>query len=614
MTATPTRPRAPARRAWAAAVTAAFLGTSALADPSHAIAMYGEPALPPGFTHLPYANPDAPRGGAVVSAEVGGFDSLNPYILKGSVPWQLLPLVTETLMGRSLDEPFTLYGLLAETVDTAPDRSWVEFTLRPEARFSDGSPVTVEDVIWSYETLGTQGHPRYQTFWSKVASIEAVGERGVRITFNTPDRELAMLAGIRPILKKAQWEGVDFANADGLDVIPITSGPYVVEAVDAGRSVTLRRDPDYWGADVPFRVGTMNLDEVRIEYFADATAAFESFKTGDTSIVRETNAATWATEYDFPRVTSGEVTLSVIPHGRPSGMTGLVMNTRAGELFEDWRVRDAMLLAFNFEFINEAMTGGEQERITSYYSNSPLAMTPGPAEGRVAEMLEPYRADLPPGALEGYALPVGDGTERNRRNVAAALERLGEAGWAVGEDGALRDAAGRPFAFEVLLENGSSEVASIVDIYVQSLARLGMQVTVASVDSAQYKERTDAYDFDVTYFRRAVSLSPGNEQVLYWGSAAADEPGGRNLMGVRSPAVDGLLNTLLTSESDEDFVAAVQAIDRVLTAGRYVIPFYQWNAAFIAHDSDLRFPERLPVMGDWVGWQPDVWWHEPASG
>ena len=305
--------------------------------------------------------------------------------------------------------------------------------------------------------------------------------------------------------------------------------------------------------------------------------------------------------------------LEEIAHQRPTGMTGLVMNTR-DPLFSDVNVRDALILAFNFEFINEAQTGGAQPRIQSYFDNSPLGMEPGtPATGRVAEMLAQYEADLPPGAMEGYALPVSDGSERNRANVAAALDRLAEADWTVGEDGVLKNAAGEPFTFEILLENGSSEVASVVDMYVQGLERLGMQVTVTSVDAAQYKERTDAYDFDMTYFRRALSLSPGNEQTLYWGSTSAEQPGGRNLMGARSPAIDGLINTLLTSESNDDFVAAAQALDRVLTAERYVIPFYQWNAAFIGHADELQHPETVPLMGDWSGWEPDVWWYEEAA-
>ncbi len=591
-----------------AAAAALVLGAGvACAEPMHGIAMYGDPALPPDFVALPYANPDAPRGGRVVTAEVGTFESLNPYIQKGTVPWQLTYMISESLMGRSLDEPFSLYGLLAESVETGPNREWVEFVLRPEARFSDGSPVTVEDVIWSYETLGTQGHARYAGFWTKVASIEATGERSVRITFSQEDRELALIAGLRPILQKAQWEGRDFAES-GLDVIPITSGPYVVAAFEAGRYVTLRRNPDYWGADIPFRRGTMNLDEVRFDFFGDETAAFEAFKTGEVNFTRETNVARWTSQYDFPLVQSGDIVMTEMPHQRPSGMTGFVMNTRK-DIFADWRVRDAMLHAFNFEFINEAMTGSAQPRITSYFSNSPLGMDAGPATGRVLELLEPFAADLLPGAIEGYSLPVGDGTERNRPGTAAALALLEEAGWTV-QDGVLRNDAGAPFTFDILLQTGSSENQAIIDMFVQSLTRLGITATVTSVDAAQYRERTDAYDFDMTYFRRAMPLSPGNEQNLYWGTRQADEIGGRNLMGVKSDAVDSLINVLLTSEEQSDFLAAAQALDRVLTTGRYVIPIYQWNISRIAHARDLHYPAHIPLFGDWPGWQPDVWWHE----
>ena len=590
------------------AAVLALCAATARAEPQHGIAMYGDPALPPDFVALPYANPDTPTGGAVISAEVGTFDSLNPYVLKGTVPWQLTSLITESLMGRSLDEPFTLYGLLAESVETDPDRTWVEFTLRPEARFSDGSPVTVEDVIWSYETLGTQGHPRYLTFWEKVASIEATGERSIRITFNTADRELAMLAGMRPILKKAQWEGVDFATSDGLDIIPITSGPYVIKDFEAGRFLELARNPDYWGADIPFRRGTNRIDTIRMEYFGDETAAFEAFKVGEVNIMRETNVARWDANYDFPRAQSGEIVKSVIPHQRPTGMTGFVMNTRQ-PVFQDWRVREALITAFNFEFINDTLTGGQQPRIQSYFSNSPLGMVPGePASGRVLEFLEPFAADLPPGAIEGYALPTGDGTERNRAGTERALALLSEAGWTLDDAGVMRNAAGDPLTFEIVLETGSSEPETMVQMYLQSLARIGIVPTVTQVDGAQFKERTDNFDFGMTFYRRAVSLSPGNEQTLYWGSSSADNPGSRNLMGVKSPAIDAMIERLLTSQDQEDFRAAAQAIDRILTAGRYVIPIYQWNVARIAHDASLRFPETIPLFGDWPGWQPDVWW------
>jgi len=463
--------------------------------------------------------------------------------------------------------------------------------------------------MWSYETLGTEGHGRYATFWSKVETMEQTGERSIRLTFNTEDRELALLAGMRPILQKAQFEGADFAETDGFDFIPITSSPYVVTDYEQARHVELTRNPDYWGDGiVPFRAGTMNLDTVRIEYFGDATAAFEAFKVGEINSNREFNVAKWDTQYDFAAVQSGEVTMSVLPHERPSGMTGFVMNTRR-PAFGDIRVRDAMLHAFNFEFINDTLTGGAQPRITSYFSNSPLGMREGPAEGRVLEFLQPFSDQIPPDAISGYALPEGDGSERNRANIARAMELMEEAGWTI-QDGLMKNAGGDPFTFDILLQTGSSENNTMIEIFVQSLDRMGITPTVTMVDPAQYRERSDAYDYDMTYFRRGLSLSPGNEQYLYWGSASTDVPGGRNAMGVTSEAIDALIDRLLTSESQDDFLAATRALDRVLTSGRYVIPIYQWNISRLAHDRRLRYPDRIPIFGDWPGWQPDVWWWE----
>lgn len=543
----------------------------------------------------------------MVTANVGSFDSLNPYIQKGSVHWQLRYLTGDSLMGRSLDEPFTLYGVIAESIETSPERDWVEFTIREGAEFHDGSPITVEDVIWSYETLGTEGHGRYRGFWAKVDTLEAVGPRTVRFTFNVEDKELALIAGLRPILKKAQWDGVEFGDS-GLDVIPIVSGEYKIADFEAGRFISFQRDPDYWGADIPFKVGTGNLDEVRLEFFGDDTAAFEAFKIGIVNTQREFNVAKWDGQYNFPRVQNGEVVKAILPHARPSGMTGYVMNTRR-DVFSDWRVRDAMLHVFNFEFINEAMTGSQQPRITSYWSNSPLAMKDGPATGRVDEFLEPFADELTPGTIEGYALPVSDGSERNRAGIRAALAQLEAAGYTV-QDGVLADANGKPFTFEILVQNGRSEQAAIIDIFAQSLSRIGVTPTVVSADNAQFKERTDAYDFDMTYYRRSVSLSPGNEQYAYYGSERADEPGGRNLMGLKSAAADAMIGRLLTSESQDDFRAAVAGLDRVLTAGRYVLPIYQWNISRVASNKELKYPANLPIFGDWPGWQPDVWWYE----
>ncbi len=594
------------RRATALAALVCLAGT-AWAEPKHGIAMYGEPALPPDFVSLPYANPDAPGGGRIVQGEVGSFDSLNPYILKGSTPWQLSFLTSESLMGRNWDEPFSLYGLLAESVETDPERSWVEFTLRPEARFSDGSPVTVEDVLWTYETLGTQGHPRYRGSWAKVAKAEQTGERKLRFTFTEPDRELALIMGMRPILQKAQWDGQDFAES-GLDVVPITSAPYVIDDFEAGRFVSLRRNPDYWGKDLPFMRGQANLDEIRMEFFGDANVMFEAFKGGILNTMRETNQQKWDTAYNFPAAKSGDVVKSVIPHQRPSGITGLVMNTRLPQ-FQDWRVREALILAFNYEFINQTLNGGELPRITSYFSNSLLAMEPGPAEGKVREFLEPFADSLPPGALEGYDMPVSDGTERNRGNIRKAQALLEEAGWTV-RDGVLRNAAGEPFTFEIVLQQGATETHQIVDLYTPALARLGIVPGITAIDSAQYTERTSGFDFGMTWYTRGLSLSPGNEQALYWGSEAADTEGSRNWMGMKSPAADAMIGKLLTSESHDDFVAATRALDRVLTAGRYVIPVWYSPDAKIAHVKELKYPEHLPIYGDWIGFQPDVWWYE----
>ena len=595
------------RRAVAAVLVAASLGLPGIAEaePQHGMAMYGEPALPPDFDHLPYANPEAPTGGRLVMGETGSFDSLNPHILKGTVPWQLRFLAYESLMGRSWDEPFTLYGLLAESVETGPNREWVEFTLRPEAHFSDGSPVTIEDVMWSYETLGTEGHPRYRGTWSQIESMEQTGPRSIRFTFNTDDRELALIIGMRPIMKKAQWDGRDFASS-GLDVVPVTSAPYVIESYEAGRYVTLRRDPDYWGRDLPFMKGQANLDEIRMEFFGDGTVQFEAFKAGELNAIRENNAEKWLTQYDFPAVQRGDVIKSEIGHGRPTGMTGFVMNTRRGA-FADWRVRDAMMHAFNFEYINETMTGSRQPRITSYFSNSELGMSHGPAEGRVREMLEPFADDLLPGALDGYTVPEGDGTARNRSNIRAAMDRMEEAGWTV-QEGVMKNAAGQPFSFEIVLAQGSGEEQSIIDIFVQALTRMGISPRVTVIDAAQYNERVNAFDFDMTFFRRGISLSPGNEQRLYWGSEAADNIGSRNLMGMKSEAADAMIETLLNATSQEDFVAASRALDRILTSGRYVIPIYQWNVSRIAHVKELKYPDHLPVYGDWTDWMPNAWW------
>ena len=590
-----------------AALILGLSGQIAFAEPQGGIAMYGQPALPPDFVSLPYANPDAPKGGRIVFGESGGFDSLNPYIVKGSAPAGVGLLTVETLLGRSYDEAFSLYGVLAESVDTDEARSYVEFTLREGAKFSDGSPVTPEDVLWSFEKLGVEGSPRYAGAWKKIAKAEKIGDRSVKFTFTELDRELPLILGLRPILKKAQYEGRDFTETT-LEA-PIGSGPYVVGEFEPGRFISFKKNPDWWGANLPFYKGQHNFDEVRFEYFGDGGVVFEAFKAGEITSYRETNPAKWAANYDFAAVQSGDVVKSEIPHGRPSGIEGFAFNTRK-PIFADWRVREALIDAFNFELVNQTLNAGANPRIQSYYSNSDLGAPAGtPAEGRVADLLAPFKDQLLPGALEGYALPVSDGSEANRANIRAATALLEQAGWTV-QDGVLKDATGTPFAFEILLVNGADDMIAAANIYIEALKRLGIEAKLTTVDSAQYKERTTAYDFDMTHYVRSLSLSPGNEQMLYWGAAGVTEPGTRNWMGMNSPAAEAMIETMVQSKDRTEFVAATQALDRILITGRYVVPMWYSGISRLAHAKSLHYPAKLPLYGDWLGFQPEVWWYQ----
>ncbi|WP_112322605.1 extracellular solute-binding protein [Oceanibium sediminis] len=589
----------------AGAIFALLFGAgNAVAEPQHGISMYGEPALPPDFVSLPYANPDAPKGGRIVFGEGGGYDAFNPYILKGRAPWGLRVHVYETLLGRSYGESFTLYGLLAESVETGPEREWVEFQLREEAAFSDGTPLTVDDVIWSFETLAEKGLPRYQTAWDKVASYEKVGERGIRFTFSEQDNELPLILGLRPILNPRDWDGRDFAESS-LDV-PTATGPYTVGDFEPGRFIEFQRNPDYWGKDLPFNAGLNNFDTIRYEYFADGDVIFEAFRAGETSTFRELNPARWASEYNFPAVQDGRIVKSEIPHSRPSGMEGFVFNTRR-PLFQDWRVREALIQAFNFEFINQTLNGGVYPRRTSYFSNSFLGMDHGPAEGEVRALLEPFAGDLLPGALEGYSLPTTDGGERNRANLRRAAGLMEDAGWSV-QDGVLKNADGQVFSFTILVTSTAHE--AIANLYIDALKRLGVQADIAVLDNAQYRERRNVYDYDVIINQWGLSLSPGNEQTLYWGSNGVTEPGTRNYMGMDVPAAEAMIETMLTADDRETFVAAVKALDRVLMAGRYVVPFWHQDVSYLAHKAELKYPETLPIYGDWLGFLPEVWWSE----
>ena len=561
--------------------------------------MHGAPALSPGFANLPYANPSAPRGGTVTFGETGSYDSLNPFVLKGRAPWVLRSLTVETLMARSWDEPFTLYGLLAESVETPPDRAWVRFVLRPEARFSDGSPVTAQDVAWSLETLGTEGHPRYRNSWDAVASVEVEGPRTVLIRFSEPNRELPLIMGLRPVLKKAEWEGRDFADST---LEPVTgSGPYVVAEAEPGRTLVLERDPDWWGADLPVNRGLHNFDRVRVEYFRNADALWSAVRTGAVTIFPDADPVRWAEGYDVAAAREGRLVRHEIPHGRPSGMAGFVFNTRRAP-FDARPVRRALALAFDWRWVNARVHAGQFERITSYWSGSDLAFD-GPAEGREAALLAPFADRLPEGTLEaGWRPPEGDG-RRNRANLSRAAALLDAAGWRV-SDG-IRRKDGRPLRFEILV--ASTEHETLATLWAEALARIGVRAEPRRVDDAQYQARRQVYDYDVTVNRWWLSLSPGTEQWLYFGSEGRETEGTRNYMGVADPAVDAMIRALLAAETEPGFRAAVRALDRVLSSGIYVVPFGTLAEDRIAASAAMRRPDASALYG----FRPEVWWHAP---
>ena len=583
-------------------------GAPALATPSYGIAMYGKPALPADFTHLPYTNPNAPQGGTAVFGEAGTYDSLNPFIVKGDAPYWVSPLTVETLLGRSWDEPFTLYGLLAQSVDTDAARSYVAFTLNPKAKFSDGHPVTVADVIWSFKTLGTEGSPQYYAAWKKVAKVEQTGPRTVKFTFNTVDRELPLILGLRPILEKAQWQGKDFTKSSLIP--PIGSGPYVIDKFSPGAYITFKKNPDWWGKDLPFNRGLWNFDKIKFIYFNSGSVVFQAFKAGDTMMYRESNPVKWLTNYDFPAVRDGQIVKEEIPNQRPSGIQGLVMNTRRA-IFKDWRVRQAMIDAFDFAQVNKTLNNGAYPRITSYFSNSELgADMARPASPAVAKLLDPYKGTLLPGVLSGYSLPVASpGPDGNRANLRKAARLLAEAGWHV-KNGVLQNAEGKPFTFEILLVNGEEDYIAASNMFVESLKQLGIAAHITTVDGAQFHQRTTTYDFDMTHYRRGLSLSPGNEQYLYWSAAGVKEPDTGNWMGMNQPAAEAMIKTMLSSRNHADFVTAVHALDRILTAGRYVIPFWYAPVSRMAHAAVLHHPARIAIYGDWIGFMPDVWWYQ----
>ena len=604
MRARPSRRTAGALLLAATVLAAVALGgAEAIAEPAHGIAMHGTPKYGPDFEHLDYVNPDAPKGGELRRAATGTFDNLNPFIIKGVVAHGR-HLVFESLLKRTWDEPFSLYGLIAETIDVPDDRSSVAFTLRPEARFHDGSPITVDDVIFSWETLKEQGRPNHRLYYNKVRKIERPDARTVRFLFDTetPDRELPLILGLMPIISKAYYSDVTFEQTTLTP--PVGSGPYKIESVDAGRSIVYRRDPDYWGRDLPINRGQHNFDRIGYDYYRDDEVMMEAFRAGEYDLRQERSATRWATGYDFPAVNDGRVKLELLPHGRPSGMFALVFNTRQA-MFADRAVRYALSLAFDFEWINRNLLQGAYVRTNSIFDNSELGARGLPEGGELA-LLEPHRDSLPPELFEtAYHAPVVEGGLR--KNLATARRLLAEAGWSV-EDGSLRRTSdGLPLAFEILLVNPGNERIALN--FTRNLERLGVEAKVRTVDTAQYQYRRNVYDFDMLIYRWGMSLSPGNEQAFYWGMEAADQEGTRNYPAIKDPAVDALIAKMTEARERSDFVDVVRAMDRVIMWGHYMIPLYHLNDDRFAYWDKFGRPGVTPVYGAVL----DAWWEEPGK-
>jgi peptide/nickel transport system substrate-binding protein len=570
----------------------------------HAIAMHGGPKYPPGFSHFDYANPNAPKGGTLTLAARGSFDSINPLIVRGNSAAGMREYVLESLMARSYEEPFTLYGLLAETIATTQDRRIVEFRLRPEARFSTGDPVTADDVLFTWDLLRTKGRPNHRTFYSRIEKAERIDERTVRFTFDdSVDRELALILGLMPVLSKAATdaESFDQGSLKGL----IGSGPYVLESAEAGASVTYRRNPDYWGRDLGLNQGRHNFDTIRYDYYRDDNAVFEAFKKGLYDVRGEGDPSQWATAYGFPAVNDGRVALDEFETGLPKGMSAFVPNGRRPP-FDDVRVRKALIRAFDFEWINQTLYHGLYQRSSSFFEGSALSARGKPADEREKALLEPWEDYVDPGIMDGTAIVTpSDGSGRDRKMLREVLGLLKEAGFE-SRDGKLVNAqSGAPFEFEILVASRDQERLALA--YSRTLERIGITVTVRLVDSAQYQRRRTSYDFDMIQFRWGSSLSPGNEQRFRWSSAGVETEGTFNFPGVDNPAVDAMIDALVAAEGRAEFEAAVRALDRVLLSGHYVVPLFHLPHQWVARWTRISRPETTPLFG----YRIDTWWANP---
>jgi microcin C transport system substrate-binding protein len=567
---------------------------------SHALSMYGDVKYGPDFTHFDYANPDAPKGGEVRLAAIGSFDSLNPFIIKG-VSATGMGLIYDNLAVGSQDEAFTQYGALAETIEIPEDRSWVAFTLRRGARWHDGEPVTAEDVIFSFEILTTKGNPFFRSYYADVEKVEKLGERTVKFTFGSGiNRELPLIMGQLTVLPKHYWQDRAFDQTT-LEP-PLGSGPYRIETLDPGRSITYRRVPDYWGRDLPVNRGQNNFDLLRYDYYRDSTVAIEALKAHEYDFRPENISKEWATAYDLPAVAEGRLIKELVHHQSPTGMQGFVFNTRRPK-FADPRVRQALAYAFDFEWTNTNLFYGQYSRTKSYFSNTELAST-GLPQGQELDILERFRGQVPEEVFTtAYEPPATDGSGEIRENLRAGREILEAAGWTI-RDGVLIDPeTGAAVEIEFLLVSPAFE--RIVGPVVQNLKRLGIEAKIRIVDPAQYQNRLDEYDFDVIVLARGQSLSPGNEQRGYWTSQVADIKGGQNFPGIKDPVIDSLVELVIGAPDRASLVAATRALDRMLLWGHYVIPHWHIRSFRLVYWNMFSKPATPPKYGLAF---PATWW------
>ncbi|MBE7927691.1 extracellular solute-binding protein [Pseudomonas saudiphocaensis] len=581
-----------------------FLTGLATAAPKHAVTLYDEkPKYAANFSHFEYVNPDAPKGGVLRQAGFGSFDSLNPFINKG-VAADDIGLIYDTLATSSLDEPFTIYGLLAEKIEKGPNNQWVRFHLRPEARFHDGEPVTAEDVVFTFETLISQGAPHYRGYYADVEKVVAETPRRVRFDFkHSGNRELPLILGQLPILPKHWWAERDF-SATSMEP-PLGSGPYRVDRVQAGRSIRYARVEDYWGKDLAVNRGFYNFDQVVIDYYRDNTVALQAFKAGHFDYWLETSAKNWATAYDIEAVRSGRIIRDEIANHNPQGMQGFIFNIRR-ERLQDVRVREAIALLFDFEWTNRQLFNGAYTRTRSYFDNSELASSGLPDKQELA-LLEPLRNQIPADLFEKpFELPQssGDGVIREQQRKAYRL--LTDAGWKI-QDDRMVDNLGKPVKLEFLLVQ--AEFERVLLPYKRNLADLGIELEIRRVDVSQYINRLRSRDYDMIVSGFGQSSSPGNEQREYWHSASADNPGSRNFIGLKDPAIDTLVEKLIAADSREELITRTRALDRLLLWGHYVVPNWHIKSWRVAYWNHLAHPATTPRND--IGLM--TWWHKPDT-